>query len=128
VEAGRDVLLVEDAVENRNLIVAYCKRTPHRLAMAENGAEAVRLFQQRRFDIVLMDIQMPTMDGYEATRHIRAWEAAQVASGQPCPRTPVIALTAHATSEAAEAALAAGCDAYLTKPIRKQQLLDVLEG
>jgi PAS domain S-box-containing protein len=124
-----EILLVDDMEDNRNLIAAYCKRTPHRLNMAESGAEAVVLFQQQKFDLVLMDIQMPVMDGYEATRCMRQHEMAVLWSAGDTlfRRTPIVALTAHATCEVAEAALAAGCDHYLTKPIRKQHLLELLE-
>ncbi|MBF0368733.1 MAG: PAS domain S-box protein [Magnetococcales bacterium] len=116
------ILLVDDAEDNRLLIKAFLKKTPHRLVMVENGVEAVAQFKENAFDVVFMDIQMPLMDGYEATRQIRAWE---VDSGaQPIP---ILALTAHAVSGEMERVLAAGCDRHLTKPIRKARLLEVLE-
>ena len=79
------------------------------------------LGQAGAFDVVLMDVQMPVMDGYAATRAIRAWEVAM----QRLP-TPVIALTANAVKEDMERSLAAGCDDHLTKPIKKRVLLDAL--
>ena len=79
-------------------------------------------FKAAQYDIVLMDMQMPVMDGLSATRAIRAWEAAQ---GRP--PTPIIALTAHAIREDAEKSLEAGCNAHLTKPIKKATLLASLQ-
>jgi CheY-like chemotaxis protein len=115
------VLLVEDNPDNRLLIKAYLRQTGHLLIEAEDGAQAVARFQAEPFDLVLMDVQMPVMDGYAATRAIRALEQAQ---GRR--RTPVIALTANAVKEDMEASRAAGCDDHLTKPIKKQTLLDAL--
>ncbi len=120
---GLDILLVEDTEENRLVIQGYLFQTRHRLTMAENGAEAVTLFQNGRFDLVLMDIQMPVMDGHEATRRIRAWE--KETNAKP---TPVAALTAHAMREEVARTKAAGCDLHLTKPIRKARLLEVLNA
>ncbi|MGN7611272.1 ATP-binding protein [Magnetococcales bacterium HHB-1] len=116
------ILLVDDARDNRLLIKAFLKRTPYRIIMAENGAEAVNIFQNNHFDLVLMDIQMPIMDGYEATKAIRVWE--KTAELQ---RTPVLALTAHALNEESAKIMAAGCDMHLTKPITKKRLLSVIK-
>nr|CRH04229.1 Putative histidine kinase with PAS 4 domain and response regulator receiver domain [Candidatus Magnetococcus massalia] len=116
-----DILLVDDSMDNRLLVQAFLKKTAHRITMAENGHEAVEQFKAETFDVVLMDIQMPVMDGYEATRQIRAWEQAQGYSS-----TPIIALTAHALVEEAEQIIEAGCDLHLTKPVRRGQLLEVL--
>ncbi|MBX9605987.1 MAG: response regulator [Gammaproteobacteria bacterium] len=115
------VLLVEDNPDNRLLIKAYLRQTGYQLVEAEDGAQAVARCQSESFDLVLMDVQMPVMDGYAATRAIRAFEQAQ---GRP--RTPVIALTANAVKEDMDASRAAGCDDHLTKPIKKQTLLDAL--
>ncbi|MBF0627964.1 MAG: response regulator [Magnetococcales bacterium] len=120
-EPGLSILLVEDSEDNRVLIKAFLKHGPHRLTCAENGLIACEAFEQGGFDIVLMDIQMPILDGYAATRRIRAWEKAQGLN-----RTPVVALTAHAMQEASAEAMAAGCDYYLSKPIAKKRLLEVL--
>jgi two-component system sensor histidine kinase/response regulator len=110
------ILLAEDNEDNRTLVWMYLKNTPHDMEMAENGRLAVDMFiNGGSFDIVFMDIQMPIMDGYEATRTIRSWEGAQ---GRK--RTPIIALTAHALKEDLRKSLDAGCDAHLTKPLKKQ--------
>ncbi|MBF0370285.1 MAG: response regulator [Magnetococcales bacterium] len=116
------ILLVDDSEDNRLLVQAFLQKSPYQLVMAENGAEAVASFKSERFDLVLMDIQMPVIDGYEATRQIRAWESTHQADP-----TPIIALTAHALAEESEQIKAAGCDLHLTKPIKKKRLLNVLE-
>ncbi len=117
-----DILLVEDHPDNRLIVQSYLKRTPHRLTIAENGEAAVAAFKKGSFHIVLMDMQMPVMDGYEATRRIRAWEREQ--GRKP---TPILALTAHALNEEVERTKQAGCDAHLGKPIVKATLLAALE-
>ncbi|MGH8659555.1 MAG: response regulator [Gammaproteobacteria bacterium] len=116
------VLLVEDNADNRLLFHAYLKETPYRLVEAENGAQALEKFKCENFSLVLMDVQMPVMDGYSATRAIRCWE--QESGRDP---TPIIALTAHAVAEDVEKSIAAGCNAHLTKPIKKALLLQTLE-
>lgn len=115
------VLLADDVEDNRDLIALYLKGTPYQLDVAENGAEAVQKFQSQAYDLVLMDIQVPVMDGYQATAIIRTWEV----EGQRA-RTPIVALTANAFREEVEKSLLAGCDAHLTKPIKKQTLLTAL--
>ncbi len=115
------ILLVEDAPENRLLIRHYLKKTPHQLEIAENGKIGLERFQSREYDLVLMDMQMPVMDGYTATREIKRWECKAGRSA-----TPVIALTAYATEEEQRRGLDAGCMAYLTKPIKKDELLQVI--
>ena len=119
--ARKSLLLVEDNPDNRLLIKAYLKREPYDVDEAENGAEALALFRENAYDIVLMDVQMPVMDGHTATREIRAWEAAQGRTA-----VPIVALTAHAIKEDTEKSLAAGCTAHLTKPIKKQTLLNAI--
>jgi two-component system sensor histidine kinase/response regulator len=117
------ILLVEDTDDNRLLIRAFLKGTEHQLTFAENGAEAVQIFQDSpAFDLILMDMQMPIMDGYEATRRIRRLEQEQNSG-----HTPIIALTAYAMREDLDRTRDAGCDAHLTKPIKKQGLLQALE-
>jgi CheY-like chemotaxis protein len=113
------ILLVEDSEYNRLVVEAYLKDVASRIVSARDGGEALERFRERRFDLVLMDIQMPVMDGYEAIRRMRALEAETGAE-----RTPVIALTAFALSEDADKCLAAGADAYLAKPVRKGEFLD----
>ena len=115
------ILLVEDFADNREVIRAYVKKTPYKLDMAENGKIGVDKFKAEPYDLVLMDIQMPVMDGYAATRAMRAWETE---TGRP--PTAIIALTAYALKEESEKSFAAGCTAHLTKPIKKAALLDAI--
>ncbi|MBF0623209.1 MAG: response regulator [Magnetococcales bacterium] len=118
---ARHILLVEDSEDNRLLIRTFLKSTPHQLTIAAHGGEAVQLVQTAAFDLVLMDVQMPVMDGYTATREIRRWEAATGRS-----RLPIVTLTAHALEGEADRSRAAGCDLHLTKPIKKERLLAVI--
>jgi two-component system sensor histidine kinase/response regulator len=106
------ILLVDDSADNRLLVQAYLKTSPYQLDLAENGAVAVEKFKSGNYDPVLMDMQMPVMDGYTATRTIRAWE-----SQEGVKPTPIIALTAFALKDEVQKSLDAGCNAHLTKPI-----------
>jgi len=115
------ILLVEDSVDNRTIAMAYLRSTPHDIDIAENGSVAYDRFTAGRYDVVLMDRQMPVMDGLTATRAIREWEHAN----QRTP-TPIIALTASALKGDREKFVAAGCTAYLTKPIKQDVLLDAI--
>ena len=117
------LLLVEDNPDNRLLIKAYLKKQPFTIDEAENGEQAIALFKENDYDLVLMDVQMPVMDGHEATRVIRSFEAAAAT-----PATPIIALTAHAIKEEHDKSIAAGCTAHLTKPIKKQTLIEAVTG
>jgi PAS domain S-box-containing protein len=116
-----DILLVEDSPDNRTITMAYLRDTPYRVEIAENGAVACEKFTAKHYDLVLMDRQMPVMDGLTATRAIRAWELAN-----QHPPTPIIALTASALKGDQEKCLAAGCTAYLTKPIKEEVLLQAI--
>ncbi len=118
----KHILLVEDNPDNRMLIKAYLKKTPYSLDEAENGSIAVELFEQNNYDLVLMDVQMPVMDGHEATRLIREWEKTHNRK-----RTKIISLTAHAIREEIDKCLEAGCDSHLSKPIKKATLLSTIE-
>jgi two-component system sensor histidine kinase/response regulator len=115
------ILLVDDSPDNRLLVQAYLKKSPYRMDMAENGEAAVEKFKSDRYDLVLMDIQMPVMDGYIATRTIREWE-----SQSALKPTPIIALTAFALKDEMQKSLEAGCDAHLTKPIKKAILMEAI--
>lgn len=116
------ILLADDSEDNRLLAKSYLKGTPHVVDEAGNGEEAARKVKSGRYDLVLMDMQMPVMDGYTATREIRRWES-ETGRG----RTPVIALTAYALKEEEEKSLAAGCDAHVPKPVRRATILEVIE-
>ena len=119
----KHILLVEDNPDNRMLIKAYIKKTPHSLDEAENGSIAVEMFKQNDYDLVFMDVQMPVMDGHEATRLIREWEKENDKN-----RTKIISLTAHAIREEIDKCMAAGCDSHLSKPIKKATLLHAIEA
>ena len=117
------ILLVDDLEDNRDLVIFFLKSLPYSVDTAENGLEAVERIRTTSYDIVLMDVQMPRMDGLQATATIRQWERAE--GRRP---TPIIALTAQALTEEREKALAAGYTAHLTKPIKKPDLLKAIEG
>ena len=119
---GLKILLAEDFVDNRRMIESYFKTTPHQVETAANGQLAVAMFTQGSYDVVLMDLQMPVMDGYSATRAIREWEGAR--GRRP---VPILALTAGALQGEVQRSLAAGCTAHLTKPIRKARLLEAIQ-
>ena len=116
------ILLAEDSPDNCTITLAYLEDTPYVIDIAETGAIACEKFAAARYDLVLMDRQMPVMDGLTATRQIRAWELAN--ERQP---TPIIALTASALKGDREKCMAAGCTAFLTKPIKQQVLLQAIE-
>jgi PAS domain S-box-containing protein len=117
---GRRVLLVEDNAVNRTLAQRLLQKSGFAVSLAVDGKEAISAMQNAEFELVLMDIQMPEMDGFEATAEIRKREKL---SGR---RTPIIALTAHALKEDRERCLSAGMDAYVTKPIRPAELFGVI--
>lgn len=116
-----NLLLVDDNEENRFLITTYLKKLPITVDIAENGKIALEKMRLNNFDIVLMDIQMPVMDGLEATLHRRKFEA-----DHGLPRTTIIALSAHAMEEERQKSAKAGCDLHLTKPISKKVLFETL--
>jgi CheY-like chemotaxis protein len=129
VEAGADVggtqplrlLLVEDTPANQKLITKILEKRGHLVDVASNGEVALRLLPQKEFDVVLMDVQMPVMDGFQATAAIRALPRPHLSG------IPIIAMTAHAMQGDRERCLAAGMDAYVTKPIHSQSLIELVE-
>jgi CheY-like chemotaxis protein len=116
------ILVVEDSPDNRLLVQVYLKGSPHTLTFAEDGKQAVEQFETVSFDLVLMDMQMPVMDGLTATRAIRAIE--QVRRSRVIP---IIALTANALPQDVELSRNAGCTLHLSKPISKYSLLGAIE-
>ncbi|MCP4190853.1 MAG: response regulator [Planctomycetaceae bacterium] len=114
------ILLAEDGLANQKLAVGLLTKWGHQVTVANNGREAVEKHAQRKFDVVLMDVQMPEMDGLEATRMIRLAEA------NFSKQTPIIALTARAMKGDREKCLEAGMDAYVSKPIHKQELNEAM--
>ena len=116
------ILLADDSGDNRALIAAFLKDSPHTVEGVENGARAVESFKNANYDLVLMDLQMPVMDGDEATREIRRYERENQRE-----RTPIVALSAAVFSESVAQSLAAGCDEHIGKPIKRAMLLDVIQ-
>jgi signal transduction histidine kinase/CheY-like chemotaxis protein/HPt (histidine-containing phosphotransfer) domain-containing protein len=117
---GLRILIAEDNVINRAVATGILEKHGHSLVHAENGREAVAAVARETFDLILMDVQMPEMDGFEATRRIRELEGA---AGR---HTRIVAMTAHAMAGDRERCLAAGMDDYVSKPLRKEDLLRAL--
>ena len=113
------ILLVEDNEHNRDMLSRRLERRGFSVVIAVDGGEGVAKAEEERPDLILMDMDLPVIDGWEATRRIKANPALQ--------STPVIALTAHAMSGDREKTLAAGCDDYDTKPVDFKRLLGKLE-
>ena len=109
------LLLVDDVEANRRVVELFLKNMNVSLVHAENGKEAVEKFTEEPFDLVLMDMEMPVMDGLEATRRIRMWEQEKREF-----QTPIIALTAHAFQEHRQKTIDAGCTEFLAKPIKSK--------
>jgi PAS domain S-box-containing protein len=120
--SGARILLAEDNSVNRKLARHILEKRGHRVGMAVNGAEAVERSAREPFDAILMDVQMPGMDGFEATRHIRAREKSTGV------HIPIIAMTAHAMAGDRERCLAEGMDGYVSKPLTPESLLGTLES
>jgi signal transduction histidine kinase/DNA-binding response OmpR family regulator len=118
---GLRILLAEDSVFNQKVALGLLSKLGHHVTVANNGVEAVELFNRERFDLVLMDIQMPEMDGFGATELLRRQ---QQESGV---KTPIIAMTAHAMQGDRERCLAGGMDDYISKPIGRRELAAVIE-
>jgi CheY-like chemotaxis protein len=121
-ERGLRVLVVEDHPINRQIMRLMLERIPARVTCADNGSEGVEAFVSHAFDVVLMDLRMPLMDGYEAMRRIRAFEA-ETRGG----RTPIIVISAHTMPAEIELARAAGADHHLGKPLHIPSLLETLD-
>jgi len=115
------ILLADDSIDNRLLIRAYLGKTGYGLDEAENGQVAVDKLLSGRYDLVLMDIQMPVMDGFTAVRRVRQWERENNSR-----HTPIIALTASTFDETVRKAIEAGCDSHLGKPLKRSTLLRVI--
>src|SRR3954469_4878312 len=115
------VLLAEDNAVNQRLPAGPLRRAGHKVTIAANGVEAITAMRRQSFDVVLMDVQMPEMGGFEATAAIRAAEADRGS------RLPIVAMTAHAMKGDRERCLAAGMDEYITKPLDPKQLCAIVE-
>jgi CheY-like chemotaxis protein len=114
------ILLAEDNAINQTIMTRTLRKVGHSVTVASNGREALASWQDGNFELVLMDIQMPLMDGFECTAAIR------VCDQRRGTHTPIIAVTAHALKGDEERCLAAGMDGYLAKPIRSQDLYGVI--
>ena len=112
---SKRILVVEDQADTRQIIRDMLASTDYEITEAENGEQALAAVAKQRPDLILMDIQLPGLDGYEATRRLKADAALHA--------IPVIAITAYELNEAEDKARAAGCDAYMPKPISPRQLL-----
>lgn len=121
-EGGLKILLAEDSVESQELMALYIHGTPHRMDCAENGISVVERYKTGSYDLVFMDLQMPGMDGYEATRAIRAWEEVY-----GLPRVPIIALTANTDGEVQRKSMLAGCTGFVSKPVKGATVLGVIQ-
>ena len=111
----RTVLLVEDNEDNRIVYSTILRYYGYRVLEAHNGVEGVSLAREAHPDLILMDIGLPELDGWEATRRIKADAATR--------KIPVVALTAHALAEHRQQAIAAGCDGYLAKPVEPREVV-----
>lgn len=116
------ILVVDDTEDNRFLLLTYLKKYPFDVVQAENGAVAVEKATHESFDLILMDIQMPVMDGYVATQKIREWEKKHSKKA-----IPIIAVSANAMAEDVQKSLDAGCTEHLTKPVKKTALLEMVQ-
>jgi CheY-like chemotaxis protein/HPt (histidine-containing phosphotransfer) domain-containing protein len=115
------ILLVEDSLVNQKVALALLEKFGHEAIMANNGREALAVWGSQDFDLILMDVQMPVMDGFEATQAIRARER------QSGKHVPIIAMTAHALKGDRELCLETGMDDYLSKPVHAEQLFEAIE-
>lgn len=116
-----DILLAEDNDVNQRLAVKILEKYNHGVTVANNGLEALEAIKKKRYDVVLMDVQMPVMGGFEATKEIRNWER-----DEGLTRTPIIALTAHAMMGDREKCIQAQMDEYLTKPLKQNQMMQTI--
>jgi two-component system sensor histidine kinase/response regulator len=119
--AKMHILLAEDNIVNQRVAVRILEKEGYDVTVASNGVEALNAVQERDFDLVLMDVQMPEMGGFEATGRIREKER------PGGPRLPIIAMTAHAMTGDRERCLAAGMDDYISKPVRAGALIELVE-
>lgn len=119
--AALNILVAEDSDDSYYVLEGYLREQKHRLTRALNGVRAVELFQRGQYDLVLMDIHMPEMDGYAATLAIRAWE-----TGRARARVPIVVLSSDSQATQLQNGAKVGCSGYLTKPTSQAALLSVL--
>lgn len=121
ISAPLRILLAEDNHVNQLVAVKLLNKRGHSVRVVTSGSQAIQVFQEEQFDVILMDVQMPDLDGYQATAAIRKLESGRAT------RVPIIALTAHAINGIREICVEAGMDGYVSKPIRIAELLAELE-
>jgi CheY-like chemotaxis protein len=126
VRAHLRILLAEDNVVNQTMAKRLLEKAGHSVAVAGNGRLAIEALRRDCFDLVLMDVQMPEMDGFEATAEIRRLEGTPKGTGSQFSRMPIIAMTAHAMAGDRERCLAAGMDGYVSKPIDVRDLFHAI--
>jgi len=122
-EAILNILLVEDNLLNQRLVAFNLKKFNHTVVIANNGIEAIEKFNESKFDLILMDIMMPRMDGLQATIKIREIES----TGRLEKKTPIIAITANAMNNDRDQCLSAGMDEFMTKPFNIEKLKYLLK-
>ena len=115
------VLLVEDQIINRKIVIQLLGRKGYKVSIAVNGKEAVEKTKKEKFNIILMDVQMPVMDGFDATKQIREYEKSEKI------HTPIVAMTAHAMKGDKEKCIAVGMDYYISKPVNPEELYTTIE-
>lgn len=118
-----NILLAEDNPVNQKVAVRLLERMGHKVSIAGNGRQALEVFEREKFDVILMDVQMPELDGLEATQTIRKLECSR---GRP--RIPIIAMTAYAMAGDRDQCLQAGMDGYVSKPVNVEELFEVIEN
>ncbi len=126
-EENYKILVVEDYPTNQQIALKHLDTAGYSVVLAENGVEAVSLYKTKQFDLILMDIQMPEMDGYEATQKIRMIEEIISKELSNTTRIPIVAMTAHAMKGYREKCLKANMDDYLTKPLKRKDLIAIVE-
>ena len=114
------VLLIEDQISNRKTIEIYLRSRVAKVEIAENGKDAVEMFANNQYDMILMDLQMPIMGGIEAAQHIREMEKSREY------RVPIIAFSANYFSSDKETSIEVGMDAYMSKPFQSKTLFDLM--
>jgi osomolarity two-component system sensor histidine kinase NIK1 len=119
-----DILLVEDNLLNQKVVTFHLKKYKHNVVSVENGFDAIEQVKQRQFDLVLMDLMLPEMDGHEITHEIRKIEKEKGVENE----MPIIAITANTLDNDREKCYAAGMNEYLAKPFTAEQLMDKIEA
>ncbi len=120
------ILVVEDNPVNQDVVTGLLESMGCRVVTAPNGRSAVQRYAQEKFDLILMDCEMPILDGFQATRRIRDLEQMAATDNEKSPRMPVVALTAHALADVRERCMAAGMDDFLVKPFDEEQIVETL--